>query len=299
MPELPEVETMRRGVARLVGMTISAVAFPRSRVRPLAVAPRPQAVARWLTGGRIVAVERFGKRLALAVSGPESGSPGELRWLVIEPRMTGLMLVGQPPTAAHVRMRIDLRLRPSAGRQRLVFWDQRGLGTIRLLDARGLEEACGSAVLGADGLAITAAALRDRLSRSKRAIKVALLDQRAVAGIGNIYAAEILHRSAIDPRTPCRRIDGETWLRIADTTRRLLAEAVRFEGSSIGDELYRTPDGRLGRFQRRHRVYGRAGEPCTTCGTAIERIVQAQRSTFFCPCCQPLTPRRRWRPKAR
>jgi formamidopyrimidine-DNA glycosylase len=117
-------------------------------------------------------------------------------------------------------------------------------------------------------------------------VKVALLDQRAVAGIGNIYAAEILFRCGVDPRSRCRRLKQPQWDRIAEQTRRVLAEAVRHEGSSIGDETYRTADNRVGRFQKRHRVYGREGEPCTACGTAIVRIVQTQRATFFCPACQ-------------
>jgi formamidopyrimidine-DNA glycosylase len=118
-------------------------------------------------------------------------------------------------------------------------------------------------------------------------VKVALLDQRAVAGIGNIYAAEILHRAGIDPRTSCRRLRADDWQRIAACTRAVLAEAVRHEGSSIGDETYRTATGIAGRFQNRHRVYGREGRPCQRCRIAIVRIVQAQRSTFFCPGCQP------------
>jgi DNA-formamidopyrimidine glycosylase len=119
-----------------------------------------------------------------------------------------------------------------------------------------------------------------------RAVKVALLDQRAVAGIGNIYAAEILFRAGIDPRSRCRRLKGDAWQRIATAARKLLAEAVRCEGSSIGDETYRTADNRVGRFQKRHRVYGREGDACRHCRTAVVRIVQTQRSTFFCPECQ-------------
>ncbi|NBX29327.1 hypothetical protein EBR04_02565, partial [bacterium] len=167
------------------------------------------------------------------------------------------------------------------------FWDRRGLGTIRLFDARGLESVCGAARLGPDGLLVTGEELAARLGRSRRAIKVALLDQRAVAGVGNIYAAEILHRVGIDPRTACRSIPVTGWQAIADATRLVLAEAVRFAGSSIGDRTYRAVDGRPGRFQHRHRVYGREGRACATCGGSVTRIVQAQRSTFFCPGCQP------------
>jgi formamidopyrimidine-DNA glycosylase len=118
-------------------------------------------------------------------------------------------------------------------------------------------------------------------------VKVALLDQRAVAGIGNIYAAEILHRAGIDPRSRCRRLSAAAWERIAVASRAILADAVACRGSTIGDRTYTGADGRAGSFQRRHRVYGREGLACMACGTAVVRFVQSQRSTFFCPACQP------------
>ena len=298
MPELPEVETMRRGLAATVGRRIAAVEFPRSRVRPLSIEPRPAAIARRLVGLSIAAVHRRGKRIVIELTASVPAPParstaattagGSPRlWLAIEPRMTGLMLVVDPPTAEHVRMVVRLAgpARPR-GPSHLLFWDRRGLGTIRLLDDDGLEAACGSHRHGPDGLVVTGDDLAARLGGSRRAVKVALLDQRAVAGIGNIYAAEILFRCGIDPRSRCRRLTREQWRRIADETRRVLAEAVRHEGSSIGDETYRTADNRTGRFQRRHRVYGREGEPCPVCDAAVVRIVQAQRATFFCPACQ-------------
>jgi formamidopyrimidine-DNA glycosylase len=289
VPELPEVETMRRGIAALVGARITAVRFPRGPCRPLAITPPPTAIERRITGAPITAIERYGKRLALAIGPQRDDGRGTPAWLVIEPRMTGLMLLVDPPTTDHVRMEIDCR--GAGATRRLRFWDQRGLGTIRLVDAAGLARACGPDVLGPDGLVITAAEFHGRLRTSRRAVKVALLDQRVVAGIGNIYAAEILHRAGIDPRTPCRRLSMRAWEEVAAATRKILATAVRLEGSSIGDELYRTADNRTGRYQRLHRVYGRAGEPCHRCSGTIERIVQAQRSTFFCPVCQP---RRGW-----
>ncbi len=275
---------MRRGLACVAGRRIVAVEFPRSRVRPIAVSPRPAVLAARIAGRSIAAVHRRGKRVVLELAPPVEGRGGPL-WLAIEPRMTGLMLLAGPPSAEHVRMVV--RLQPvRSGPGGFTFWDRRGLGTIRLLDARGLDAACGAAKLGPDGLEITGAELTAALGRSRRAVKVALLDQRAVAGIGNIYAAEILFRCGIDPRTSCRRLRGGSWDAIAAAARAILAEAVRLEGSSIGDETYRTVEAVPGRFQRRHRVYGRAGQPCRTCGGAIARIVQAQRATFYCPGCQ-------------
>jgi formamidopyrimidine-DNA glycosylase len=280
MPELPEVETMRRGIAHLSGLRIGCVAFPRGTVRPISMQPGPQGMQRRLTGRTIAAVQRFGKRLAIELE-QRGRTPRE--WLVIEPRMTGLMLVADPPTPAHVRMEIGL---DSRRHPRLIFWDRRGLGTIRLLDAAGLAAACGPDRLGPDGLAITAAELLAKIGDSRRAVKVALLDQRAVAGIGNIYAAEILFTAGIDPRVPCRRLTVARWEQIAAAARDILAEAVRLEGSTITDETYKTADNRSGRFQLQHCVYGHEGKPCRRCGSSILRIVQAQRSTFFCPQCQ-------------
>jgi formamidopyrimidine-DNA glycosylase len=293
MPELPEVETMRRGIRGVVGCRIAAAVFPRETRRPIAMHPAAAAMRRRLVGRTVVAVHRFGKRVAIELAAAAGKAAS---WLVIEPRMTGLLLVVAPPTAEHVRMELLLDAGDAAAApagKRLVFWDRRGLGTIRLVDRRGLAAACGPRRLGPDGLAVTGGELATRAGGSRRAVKVALLDQQVVAGIGNIYAAEILFRAGIDPRAACRRLRPDAWDRIAATTRRLLAEAVRLEGSSIGDETYRTADNRPGRFQRRHRVYGRARRPCRACRGQVERIVQAQRSTFFCPQCQWQPGRRR------
>ena len=280
---------MRRGLAGIVGRRVAALEFPRSRVRPISITPRPAALAGRVAGRTIAGAHRRGKRVVLELVTAAT----DRLWLVVEPRMTGLFLVGDPPSSDHVRMRVHLAGRGAPGN--VLFWDRRGLGTIRLLDDRGLEAVCGATVLGPDGLTVTGADLRAALGRSRRAVKVALLDQRAVAGIGNIYAAEILFRAGIDPRTHCRRLAADDWERIANRTRTVLAEAVRLEGSSIGDETYRTTDNRPGRAQLRHRVYGREDEPCRGCGTPVLRIVQAQRATFFCPICQvrPRTARRR------
>jgi len=283
MPELPEVETMCRGLAGVVGRRIVSAMLPRGRVRPLSVRPAASVLVRRLEGRTIAGVHRRGKRVVIEMT-EAVGRPRE--WLVIEPRMTGQMLVVDPPTEEHVRLVVDL----AGGRPaRFLFWDRRGLGTIRLLDDRGLEAACGPSKLGPDGLVVDGDDLATRLGRSRRAVKAALLDQRAVAGIGNIYASEILHRVAIHPRTMCRRVRRVDWERIAVATRRVLAEAVALEGSSIGDETYRTADSRPGRAQQRHRVYDREGKPCRRCRAPIERIVLAQRATFFCPACQART----------
>jgi len=278
---------MCRGLAGVVGRRIVSATLPRGRVRPLSVKPVASVLVRRLEGRTIAGLHRRGKRVVIEMT-EAVGRPRE--WLVIEPRMTGQMFVVDPPTEEHVRLVVDL----AGGRPaRFLFWDRRGLGTIRLLDDRGLEAACGASKLGPDGLVVTGDDLAAHLGRSRRAVKAALLDQRAVAGIGNIYASEILHRVAIHPRTMCRRVRRADWERIAAATRRVLAEAVALEGSSIGDETYRTADSRPGRAQQRHRVYDREGKPCRRCRAAIERIVLAQRATFFCPACQARTNQRK------
>lgn len=273
---------MRRGLLGLQGREITAVTFPPSHLRPLSIRPARAVLARRLRGRWLTQIGRLGKRVTLELRA-SSATAEEPLFLIIEPRMTGLLLVTPSPSREHERcvLRLHQQGRPDRS---LTFWDRRGLGTIRLGNAGDL--AAIRERLGPDGLTITAAELAGRLGRSRRAVKVALLDQQAVAGIGNIYAAEILHRAGIDPRMLCHRLRGSAWERIASCTHEVLQEAIRFEGSSIGDETYRTADNRPGRFQSRHRVYGRSGLPCPGCQVLIKRIVQAQRSTFFCPACQ-------------
>jgi formamidopyrimidine-DNA glycosylase len=288
MPELPEVETMRRGIAATVGMQIEEVEIPTGRLRPLSMQPTASRMAAALRGRSIEAIDRFGKRIALRLSGLEAAgkSPAaEHRWLVIEPRMTGLLLVGGPPSEEHVRLRLKGKTSRGA-RQSLLFWDRRGLGTLRLLDAHGLDMACGPTRLGPDALLIEVAELVSHLGRSSRAVKVALLDQRAVAGIGNLYAAEMLFLARINPRTRCHRLSKARWRQLHAVMREVLEEAVEMEGSTLSDATYRTALNEPGRYQARHRVYAREGMPCGVCGSLIRRIVQAQRSTFFCPQCQ-------------
>ena len=131
---------------------------------------------------------------------------------------------------------------------------------------------------------MTARRYRCGLGKSQRAIKVALLDQKAVAGIGNLYASEILHLAAIDPRCRCSALTRQQWQRIQAATKEVLELAVRHEGSTLSDGTYRNALNEAGSYQNHHRVYDRAGEVCPSCGREkIQRIVQAQRSTFYCP----------------
>lgn len=276
MPELPEVETMRRGLLPFVGRAVKGVerlACPR---KPIAITPRFDHVAKRMTGRRITAIDRAGKRVVVVLDSDDR--------LVIEPRMTGLLLVADPPDPLYLRLRIDVA---GKGLPAFYYWDRRGLGTVRLLREQEFLDALGPAKLGPDALVMTASDYRERLRASKRAIKVALLDQTAVAGIGNLYAAELLHVAAIHPAKRCDQLTRGEWQRLADAAMLVLEEAIEHEGSTLGDGTYRNALSQSGSYQNLHRVYARAGEPCGRCGAPIVRIVQAQRSTFYCKVCQP------------
>ena len=276
MPELPEVETMRRGVLGVVGAKLVAAERTPCACKPILVRPRADAFRRRAVGRRVVAVDRIGKRVVMRL---ESGDA-----LVLEPRMTGLILVADPPDQEHLRF----RFRFVGGQHReVLYWDRRGLGSVRLLSVRELQHQLGDARLGPDALSISEDELRRRLGATRRPIKVALLDQRLLTGVGNLYAAEILHVAAIHPARPCHRLPREQWGRIHAALRQVLSEAIKYEGSTLSDGTYRNVLSTPGRYQNHHRVYDRAGLSCPTCRRGlVQRFVQAQRATFFCPVCQ-------------
>ncbi|MCI0357807.1 MAG: bifunctional DNA-formamidopyrimidine glycosylase/DNA-(apurinic or apyrimidinic site) lyase [Planctomycetaceae bacterium] len=276
MPELPEVETMRRGIAAIAGSTIAAAVRVACRCRPILIQPRPAALARRLVGRTIAEVGRLGKRVVLRL---DSGDR-----LVFEPRMTGLVLVADPPSEEHLRFRLDLAGGPIPN---LWYWDRRGLGSVRLMTERQLADQLGNGQLGPDALDLSADELRARFASSRRAIKVALLDQRAVAGIGNLYASEILHLARVHPAKRCDLLTAPQWQAIHCRMLEVLHKAILHEGSTLSDGTYRNALNQSGGYQSLHRVYDRAGETCGQCqSTSIVRIVQAQRATFFCPNCQ-------------
>lgn len=287
MPELPEVETMRRGVLPIVGGRVRDVAAPRSRrLKRIRIAPRLDALRRRLVGRRVADIGRAGKRVLVVFDGGDR--------LALEPRMTGLALLADPPDEEHVRFRLELDDSPAGA---LLFWDRRGLGSVRLMSPREFEAQLGPERLGPDALSVSAEALRERLSHSRRAIKVALLDQRSLAGVGNLYASEMLHVAGIDPRRPCRELRPADWRRLRAAMAQVLEEAILHEGSTLSDGTYRNALNLAGGYQNLHRVYDRSGELCRNCSRGrIERIVQSQRSTFFCPRCQRPPHRRVARP---
>lgn len=288
MPELPEVETMVRGIRPFVeGRRIRTIRVPHCECKPLLIEPTPEVMARRTAGTTVERVWRRAKRIVLTLSTGDA--------FVIEPRMTGLMLVDEAPDAGHLRLEWEFHGKRSAAGIRdpeevtsLWFWDRRGLGTIRLLTAEEQGIHLGPQRLGIDALEISETEWREVLGGTRMAVKVALLDQRKVAGIGNLYASEILHLCRISPEIPANELSRTQIARLAQAVPSVLQEAIRYEGSTLGDGTYRNALNKSGEYQNAHRVYAREGETCLTCHRGrIVRIVQSQRSTFFCRVCQP------------
>ena len=281
MPELPEVETMRRGILSAVGCQIERVEKIPTAVKPLLIAPTAGVMNRRIAGREIVAVERIGKRVIVRLETDDR--------LVFEPRMTGLVLVADPPSVKHLRFRVDLT---GGSLETIWYWDRRGLGSVKLFSPKQFDSEVASR-FGPDALSLTSELLRERLRSSRRAVKVAMLDQQAIAGIGNLYASEILNIASVHPTTRCDKLMVAQWQRIQQATLHVLLDAIEHEGSTLSDGTYRNALNKSGGYQNQHRVYDRAGELCRTCNVGIvQRIVQAQRSTFFCPQCQSKQRRR-------
>jgi formamidopyrimidine-DNA glycosylase len=278
MPELPEVETIARGLAaHLNGRTISAVRIHRSDILHGNIRPVER-----LTGRRIAEVIRCGKQIRMNLR-PE---PAGAFTLFVHLGMTGQLLVldRDRPLAPHTHVQLQLAGR----RSELRFCDPRRFGGIWLVaDSRSAHDPWRGRPqppVGADPLSITEVELAGLLKR-RRQIKALLMDQDPISGLGNIYCDEILYRAGIHPLTPAADLPAERIRRLHRTIRRVLAEAIRAGGSSISD--YRDADNAPGSYQERHRVYGRTGQACRACGTPIERLVVAGRGTHICRCCQP------------
>lgn len=284
MPELPEVETVARGVdKRIRGDRIVEVWFS-SHPQPFRTPPRRQAAG--LRDRRIVSVHRTGKHIVFElgaqkrVAGNRSAKrqePIAAQWIV-HLGMTGKLLVTTPDTSIekHTQARVSLE----SGRE-LRFVDPRRFGR---LEFRDFDRGEGFAAPGAEPLEIEANQFAALFRGRKVAIKAALLNQSLLAGVGNIYADESLFRGGIRPRRAAGRLTRGELERLRTSLKEVLRAAIRLGGSSVSD--YVGADGERGFFQLEHCVYQRTGEPCRVCGTAIKRIVIAGRSTHFCPNCQ-------------
>lgn len=275
MPELPEVETMCRGIQGIVGSRINDLAVPSSKYKRIRIHPTVRTIKRRVRGRTIRAIDRVAKRVLVRLDSADT--------LVFEPRMTGLVLLSDPPNRIHLRVGLFL---DSDENPELWFWDRRGLGSVKLFTEQELAVELSSDRIGPDALIIESEELRERLKKSDRMIKVALLDQKAVAGIGNLYASELLFVAGIHPEKKCRLLSGAQWNTIIGATRTVLNQAIKHEGSTLSDGTYRNALNQSGSYQNHHRVYDREGLPCFRCGSTILRRVHAQRSTFFCKICQ-------------
>jgi formamidopyrimidine-DNA glycosylase len=295
MPELPEVETIARGVhARVRGDQIVETWFG-GHLEPFKTPPARQ--ARGLEGRVILGVHRTGKHIVCELSTAD-GHPSDLnlppgaptgslsvesdrkpdaQWIV-HLGMTGRLLVTTPdgPVADHTHARLRLK----SGRE-IRFVDARRFGR---LEFRELEQTAGFQGAGKEPLTICAEEFADLFRGRKLAVKAALLNQRLLTGVGNIYADESLFRAGIRPRRRAGRLTRAELERLRLDLRAVLEHAIRLGGSSVSD--YVDADGVRGFFQLEHCVYMRTGQPCRQCETPIRRIVVAGRGTHYCPQCQ-------------
>jgi len=284
MPELPEVETIARGVdARVRGDRILAAWFG-SHKEPFKTPPIQQ--LRGLEGRIVLGVERVGKHIVCNLGGRQKGrrrarsssvQTPEAQW-VVHLGMTGRLLVTGPdaPVAAHTHARLTM----ATGRE-VRFVDPRRFGR---LEFRDLARGEGFGAPGAEPLHIERDEFASLFRGRRLAIKAALLNQTLLAGVGNIYADESLFRARLRPRRSAGRLTRVELERLRLALREVLQHAIRLGGSSVSD--YVDAEGVRGFFQLEHCVYQRTGEPCRVCGTAVKRIIVAGRSTHYCPHCQ-------------
>lgn len=273
MPELPEAETIARDLRRhVVGSAVTGVRVTHADV--LAPGLSPARLGRALRGHSIVDVGRRAKNVVLTF---DDGTR-----IVVNLGMTGRLVVGSSPRAdelRHVAVRFDLDENGP-----LLYDDIRRFGRIELHSAESWAER--ERTFGVEPLSdrFTAEHLHSLVHASRTPIRNFLLDQRRIAGIGNIYANEALFRAGILPARPANSLTTDESSRLRDAIRDVLSEAIEARGTTFSD--YRDARGEAGGFQLRLRVYGREGEPCTVCGTPIQRLVLTNRSAFFCPHCQ-------------
>ncbi|MBN1273795.1 MAG: bifunctional DNA-formamidopyrimidine glycosylase/DNA-(apurinic or apyrimidinic site) lyase [Candidatus Aminicenantes bacterium] len=271
MPELPEVETIVRGLRRrIIGRTISSCRVIETRIlRKTGIHNLEK-----LTGCKVTAVERRGKLILVHLSGGLS--------LVFHLKMTGQMLLALPqePRDKHTHFLINFRMMDAE----LRFRDVRKFGFICCLETSKIFTEEPLKNLGPEPLDLEYGAFSELFVGRKGRLKSLLLNQAFLAGIGNIYADEILFQAGLNPLSPGSSLSEKEIFRLWQAMRTVLHEAIKKKGSSLRD--YRDAEGRKGNFQHLHKVYGRESLPCPGCGTHIQRIRIGGRSSFFCPQCQ-------------
>ncbi|MFP5328612.1 MAG: bifunctional DNA-formamidopyrimidine glycosylase/DNA-(apurinic or apyrimidinic site) lyase [Alphaproteobacteria bacterium] len=267
MPELPEVETTVRGLQKVLeGRRIERVEMRRADLRRAF----PQDLGQRLTGAKVTGLGRRGK---FGLIDTDRGDT-----LVFHLGMSGKWRLDPAETHPHDH----LILETDEGRV-VALNDPRRFGSIDLMPTRELESWGPLESMGPEPTELEAGELRTRLRGRSAPIKALLLDQRIVAGLGNIYVCEALHRSGINPRTAGGRLSPQRVERLVEAIRAVIREAIEVGGSTLRD--YVQPDGELGYFSARFSVYDREGRRCA-CGGTVRRLVQAGRSTFYCPSCQ-------------
>jgi formamidopyrimidine-DNA glycosylase len=271
MPELPEVETIARGLRSiLTGKRIAGLACHCGS----ALAQDAEVVRRRVSGLRFTGVTRHGKYLFLLLEGEVA--------LAVHLRMTGQLYLAPPGQERDKHVHLEFFLDLFTGR--LVYRDVRKFGGFSLLDGSSPQDFLAARRLGPEALSIRAEALADRCRRTRRLLKAVLLDQTVLAGLGNIYTDEVLHRAGLSPLLPAADLSAAEVKKLAETIRRVLTAAVRLKGTTFRD--YRDAERQSGGFQSFLKVYGRRGEACTFCGGPIHKIRAAGRGTYFCPRCQ-------------
>jgi formamidopyrimidine-DNA glycosylase len=282
MPELPEVETIARGVHRRVrGDRIVQAWFGK---RPQTFKTPASRQAKGLAGRTILAAHRTGKHIVFelsadAITNADQAAAPDAQWIV-HLGMTGRLLIATPdaPVAPHTHARLDL-----ASGNELRFVDPRRFGRLEFRDLRSGGDAAFEAP-GAEPLTIGERAFAELFSQRSMPIKAALLNQSLLAGVGNIYADESLFQAGIRPRRRTNRLTSAELEKLRLALRQILTHAIRLGGSSVSD--YVDAEGARGYFQLEHCVYQRTGEPCRLCQTTIRRIELAGRGTHYCPTCQ-------------
>lgn len=273
MPELPEVETVARGLhKRLSGRTISAVDVRWERsIR----APDPAAFARRLVGQTVGGVRRRGKWIVICLDSEDA--------LLVHLRMTGQLLLENAGEPDGDYTRVVLQLDNG---ERLRFSDMRKFG--RLILTEDVDDVLGD--LGPEPLSddFTAERFRRMLAGRRGRIKSLLLDQHFVAGLGNIYVNEALWQAQIHPLRPAASLSPAEARRLHGAIQSVLRAAIHQGGTTLTNGNFRQADGAAGRYASRLQIYGCEGEPCGWCGSAVERIRVGQRGTYVCPDCQPL-----------
>jgi len=287
MPELPEVETVRRGLAP----AMEGARFHKVRIgRPDLRFPLPQGFQRRLEGVRVNVLGRRGKYLTADLSSGETlimhlGMSGRFTVEGASMRQRAAA-VGANPKHDHVVFKMARGDNIEISDTSITYNDPRRFGFMDLAATSGLEECRHFKGMGPEplGNGFSAAALNQALKGKTAPIKAALLDQRVVAGLGNIYVSEALYRAKVSPRRRAASVAGRRGERLYHSIIEVLRDAIEAGGSTLRD--FAAADGELGYFQHRFDVYDREGEACRHCSGAIARLTQAGRSTYFCPSCQ-------------